>query len=564
MPSHEIVLVGQGSGGDFADYARALLAMEGLSVERVALETLDANALPDRIVLASDLPLIGLEVEALRARAEAGARLIFFAPAPYVAEAFGFAATYRAGVDGFLRLRRVGFPDAPMQFHALLRHLTPPGDAEILAEVCDDTPAHTPTGAPAIVRLRVGAGEAIFFLYDLPRSIALTRQGDPRRAGLHGNHVAPGWRAADMFAGFLDWDCAALPQADLQCHLLRYLLCAPLSPDKPGLPFLWYFPDDAPTALLLTSDDDWSTPEQFAALNDCLQRHQAQITYYLVQDTCVTPEQQQAWSEDGATFSIHPNHREPLPRTWSETIQAHQQAFRERFGAEPGSSVRNHAIPWIGYVEGARRNHACGFSWDTNFFTCPPTTRFYMTGSGLPLPFVDVTGEVLPVWQMSAQFSDETTLAAGGFSFSLNYTEAEGIEAVCSLMRANADGQHSLLCVNTHPVSFATYSVGMWDAVLVDAERLSIPRLSLEGFAAFWERRQKITIRRVPAGEPSWEVTVPEASPDISILVRLHTGASLTWNGHPAPTTRRTLHSNEYASVLLPKTAGTWRLSARP
>jgi hypothetical protein len=558
----QIILIGRvNEAEDFGEYTRALLAMEGLGVERIPLGEINAGTLPDRIVLASDLPLTPPEVEALRARAEAGARLIFLAPPPYVAEAFGFAPTYRADVDGFLRLRRADFPDDPLQFHALLRHLMPPPAAEMLAEVCDDTPDHAPTGVPAVVRLPVGAGEAIFFLYDLPRSIALTRQGDPRRAGLHGNRVAPGWRAADMFAGFLAPECAALPQADLQCHLLRDLLCAPLRPDEPGLPFLWYFPDDAPTVLLLSSDDDWSTPEQFAALNDCLRRHRAQITYYLVEDTCVTPEQARAWSAEGATFSVHPNHREPLPRTWCGTIEAHRQAFYARFGAEPGPSVRNHAIPWVGYVEGARMNQTSGFRWDSNFFTCPPETRYYMTGSGLPMPFVDVTGEVIPVWQMPAQFSDETTLAAGGFPFSLNYTEAEGIEAVCSLLRANADGLHSLLCINTHPVSFATYSGVMWDAVLAEAARWNIPRLSLEGFATFWERRAKITIHERRDGSPAWEVTVPEASPDVAILVPLPADATLHLNQRPASVTRRLVHGAEYASVRLPNAAGAYLLS---
>jgi hypothetical protein len=558
----EIALVGrEDREGDFSEYTCALLAMEGLRAERVTLEGLNVSTLPDRIVLGSDLPLTAAEVAALQARAEAGARLIFLAPAPYVAEAFGFAPTYHAEVDGFLRLRRAGFPIAPLQFHALLRHLIPPPEAEILAEACDDTPDHLSTGAPALVRLLVGAGEAIFFFYDLPRSIALTRQGDPRRAGLHGNHVAPGWRAADMFAGFLASECAALPQADLQCHLLRDLLCAPLRTSEPGLPFFWYFPDDAPTVLLLSSDDDWSTPEQFAALNDCLQRHQAQMTYYLVEDTCVTPEQMQAWCAQGMTFSIHPNHHEPLPRTWNTTIQRHREAFRARFGVEPGPSVRNHAIPWIGYVEGARLNQACGFLWDTNFFTCPPETRFYMTGGGLPLPFVSITGEMIPVWQMPAQFSDETTLAAGGFPFSLHYSEAEGIEVVGALLRANAEGLHSLVCINTHPVSFATYSGGMWDAVLAESVYHGIPRLSLDGFAAFWERRDKITVHALRDGDPTWEVTIPEASPDVSLLIALPAGATLTWDHQHVPVARRWVHNVEYASVRLPNAAGTYTLS---
>ena len=567
MGGAEVTLIVAGDGReDFGLYTAELLRMEGISVSVHSLDDGLPALLPDVVVLAADLPLTRPEAATLRSHAEAGGRLVFLAPHPHGAEEFGFAPTYRAGVDGFLRITCLGLPSEPMQFHAALRHMAAPVEAQVVAQVCTDDASHAPTGEPAVVRLPLGGGEAWFFLVDLPRSVARTRQGDPRRSGLHGNHVAPGWRPADMFAGFLAPECAATPQADLQCHLLRHAVCSPAVDG--GVPWLWPFPDDAPTALLLSSDEDWSTPAQFEALHDALGRYDARITWYLVPDTCITPERFDAWRAEGHAFSIHPVLEEPLARTWKPTIASHRAGFRERFGVEPGPSVRNHAIAWAGYVGGARMNAALGFTWDANYFTCPPRTWHYMTGGALPLPFVDVTGEVIPIRQLPAQFSDETTLAAGGFEFSLGLQEDEAVELITGLLRANAERYHSLLCVNTHPISFAAYSRGLWERVLAEARRLAIPRMSLEGYAEFWEARQQVEVGPATPTETGWTriVQVPDGVASVSLMAPGVKGGLFEWDGAQATAGEREVFGVRHATLRIPGEAGahtlTWRREA--
>ncbi len=554
---------------DFGLYTSELLRMEGVAVTVRGLGDGLPALLPGVVVLASDLPLTRPEADLLHRHAEAGGRLVFLAPHPHGAEEFGFAPTYRTSVEGFLRMTWPGLPPEPMQFHAALRHMVIPANGRVVAQVCTGDASHTPTGEPAIVRLPLGLGEAWFFLYDLPRSIAWTRQGDPRRSGLHGNHVAPGWRPADMFAGFLAPECAATPQADLQCHLLRHAICSPPmhvdGPEDGGVPWLWPFPDDAPTVLLLSSDEDWSTPEQFEALHDALGRYDARITWYLVPETCITPERFDAWRGEGHTFSIHPVLEEPLARTWEPSIARHRAEFRERFGVEAGPSVRNHAIPWVGYVTGARINAALGFMWDANYFTCPPRTWHYMTGGALPLPFVDVTGEVIPILQLPAQFSDETTLAASGYEFSLGLQEDEAVESVIGLLRANAERYHSLLCVNTHPVSFAGYSRGLWERVLAEAQRLAVPRMSLEGYAEFWETRQKVEVGPATPTKAGWtrRVTVPDGAASVSLIVPGASGGRFEWDGVPSDVGTREVFGVPHAVVRLPEVRGACVLAWR-
>ena len=85
MPAN-IALLAYGDGQqDFSDYTEALLRLEGLRVERHNLEGFEVGSLPNRIVIASDLPLTVAEAEQLRVHAEAGARLVFLAPNPHAA-----------------------------------------------------------------------------------------------------------------------------------------------------------------------------------------------------------------------------------------------------------------------------------------------------------------------------------------------------------------------------------------------------------------------------------------------------------------------------------------------
>jgi len=551
---------------NFGPYAAELLRMEGLGRSwrldpRDIAPDAPLNA-PGRIVVANT-PLGAGQARALRASVEEGCLLVAFLPSAELASAFGFLPTYRTTLGGYLRVLLSGFPGEPMQFHGPLHHLELPPEAEILGECWSAASGqHSPSPLPGVVRLRVGAGTAVFFLYDLPQSVALTRQGDPRRVCLNANEVAPGWRAADMFVDHLVVERAHLPQADLQCHLLRHLLTDP-SIQNPPLPWLWYFPDDADTVLLLSSDDDWSTQEQFEALLEGAGRREARITFYLVEETVLTPEQCERLAAEGHTFSIHPNLTRPVEWTWRETVRAHRERFQARFGVPPGCSVRNHAIPWVGWVRGGAWMREMGFRWDSNFFTCPPRTRYYMTGAGLPCPLVDLDGAILDIFEQPAQFSDETTLAAGGFPFSLNLSVEEAITVITEQLRANAEQFHSLLCINTHPVSYATYSAPLWDAVFAEAQARGIPRMALETWAAFWECRHAVQVGepRRDEGGWEWEVRAPEESEAgtrhaVSLLLpAFHAGeglASLQWNAAPAASRRRTVHGREYVSIAVP------------
>jgi hypothetical protein len=545
---------------NFGLYTAELLRMEGLGRPAIlhprAIPADGSWDPPDRMVVAST-PLGREQAQALYEAVLNGCLLVAFLPSPELAAVFGLTPTYRTTLGGYLGALVPGFREQPMQFHGPLSRYQPPSDAETILEERDAAPDHLPTGQAAAIRLRRGRGQAILFLYDLPQSVALMRQGDPRRLSMHANEVAPGWRAADMFVGHLDMRLADIPQADLQCHLLRHLL-TDTSAEAAPLPWLWYFPSNADTALIVSSDDDWSSREQFETLLQTARHHRVGITFYLVEKTIVTPELREQWAAEGHTFSIHPDLSVPLEWNWQPTVQRHREAFAEKYGIEPGCSVRNHAIPWVGWVQGGRWMREAGFTWDSNYFTCPPNTRSYMTGAGLPCPLVDLDGTVLDIFEQPAQFSDETTLRAGGFPFSLNLETEEAVSLLSDLLFINAEEYHSLLCINTHPVSFATYSRLFWEEVFSAAGALNIPRMALETWAAFWERRLSVSAGAgVKEGNIwRWEVQAPQESADLRLMIPRQWGGErllgVYWNGEETPGLPRRVHHRSYLSLTIP------------
>jgi len=354
-------------------------------------------------------------------------------------------------------------------------------------------------------------------------------------------------RPADLFHDWQDAQTSEHPVADLHAHLLRELVHQAW-PEGTVLPWLWFFPDQADTALVLTSDDDWSTRDQFEMLVDACDRHHARLTFYLIQDRSTVD---RAWLEShlarGFDFSIHPNLPTPPLPVWKPRLADHVRQFSEAYGRPPGSSVRNHAVTWAGYLDGARIEADQGFAFDTNYFSILPQGRSYMCGAGLPSRFVDPSGGVLSIYQLPSQFSDETVLGGQGFTWSLDLTPDQGTDLVTGILKRNAREQHSMLCVNAHPVSFATYSSPMWEPVLQFAQSAGVPVLSAGRFGAFWEARRGVRLRPVPTGQSIASVPLPGA-PGMSAMVP---------DPEPSPGAQtRTLLGRTFTAVALPGPGG--------
>ncbi|MBI4553648.1 MAG: hypothetical protein HY710_15390 [Candidatus Latescibacteria bacterium] len=499
--SASILVLAQHSDRWFAspDALAELLRLEGIN----DLETADLERLTPALIEGRSLVVVGPAdpspeaVDLLLAHVRAGGGLICLAPGEAFASALGLTHHLRGMMHGRLRIPLDGFPDValPIRGWAHQYGLSASADGAEIAPLLD--PQGHPTGSPAVLELRHGDGTIIVLAYDLAASTYLLRQGNPLLAGCRASGFDR-MRPSDLFDGWHDFSTAAHPGADLQCHFFRTLVHRAW-PDETVLPWLWYFPDEAGTILLLTSDDDWSTRDEFKRLITSCEAHAAGLTLYLVQERSVMD---RAWLEDlagrGFDFSIHPDLPPPTLPLWEHRLAGHVRQFQETYGRSPSPSIRNHCITWSGYLEGVLIESRQGFRFDTNYLSLLPQGQYYMTGSGLPMPFVDLSGSVLPVFQLPTQFSDETTLGDRGFDWSLNLTPEQGIDLITGLMRQNVAGQHSMLCVNAHPVSFATYSAPLWEPVMQFARAASIPVWDVDRFSRFWQARRQVRLKPIP------------------------------------------------------------------
>ncbi|MBI2193687.1 MAG: hypothetical protein HYU36_17055 [Planctomycetes bacterium] len=485
-----------------------ILYLEGIN----DVETARLDALSPALIAGRSLVVVGPAdpspdaVGMLLEHARGGGGLIAFAPGEAFAKQLGLLPRLKGILNARLPAPIDGFPEAtlPIRGWSQLYESGKPAEAREVAPLLSS--AGTPAGGPAALEIPIGSGRVLVLAYDPISCIYLIRQGNPLLAGCRSSGFSR-MRPSDLFDNWGDSGDMGLPVADLHAHFLRELVHQAW-PKETVMPWWWYFPGNVDTALLLTSDDDWSSREHFETLIGACEECGARLTFYIVreqQPSGPSSVMDRAWLEEleqrGFDFSIHPDLPPPTRPLWEKRLADHVRQFEAAYGRRPSSSVRNHCITWSGYLEGAQIESRIGFAVDANTFSLLPSGRYYMNGAGLPLRFAGLRGDVLPIEQLPTQFSDETTLGGQGFKWSLNLAPEAGVALVTRLMRENASFHHSLMCVNSHPVSFATYSAPLWRPVLEFAREESIPVWHVDHFHRFWQARRQVRLTPVPRGQ---------------------------------------------------------------
>ena len=479
-----------------------LLYLEGINdVEVQGLDRISPSLLEQRsLVILGPCDLGPAHAAMLLEHVAGGGGLISLLPGEALTRTLGLGSPLKGILNGRIRIESAGYPEVslPIKGWSQFYDLSGAGQAEQIAPLLAEDDQET--GYPAVLQLSHGKGKIVVFAYDLAASVYLLRQGNPAMAAGRSTGFAR-MRPSDLFYQWQDSRTAELPVADLQCHFFRELVHRAW-PEETVLPWVWYFPNGAGTVLLFTSDDDWSTVAEFDQLLTALEKNNASATFYLVQvDSTMERCSLEALVAKGFDFSIHPDLPPPTGADWEHRLSAHIAQFEERYQRRPSSSVRNHCIAWAGYLKGVKIQSRLGFDVDANYFTLAENGRCYMTGSGLMMPFVDLDGEVLPIFQLPTQFSEEAVLAHPDFTWSLNLTPDEGVRYISRLMLENRDRNQSMLCINSHPVSFANYSASLWEPILEFAKAEGIPVLNVDQYQAFWKARREIRLKPVRRGD---------------------------------------------------------------
>lgn len=538
----------------YGRYLRELLGVEGFT----AIDEIPLTELPDRLARNPDLvilPRLALPTslgDALLTYVRGGGRLVAFHPDPPFLRQLGLRPTYHVVKNGILNFEPEGMlsglPLDPVQIIVPTMTITagPDVQATSLARAFSPTDSLTATGA--IYHVNVGEGQAVVFGFDLAKSVARLRHGDPDLADMPNHRWDHIGRPSDLFIGQLDPRQANVPQADVLTAVLGRVIES-LAPQ----PRLWYYPDaDQRGVLIMTSDDDWSTLEQFNVLGEALRQYEATCTWYVVHSSVLTTERMDRWEQEGHSFSVHPamdgdtrsaNPVDMHQRLWvPQMVRDNVERHRRQYG-RPVNTIRNHAIRWVGYVDLARLHAELGIRSEANYVTVGLTNVGWMTGSGRLARFVDETGEVIDHYQISTHWTEEA-LVSGGHSSSERWQYVRAQDATNDIIVRGIERYHTPVTLNSHPVSFATYSRPLIESNWATAREHGAPIVSADAWTDWTDRRNAVRLGRVNG---SWTVSSSLAVGQVVILFPERTPSITSGD----PRSRQLIWGRSYTAVQL-------------
>ncbi len=538
----------------YSHYLAEILRMEGfVDFAEAELSAQDAATLSEHdLLILPRLMTTVAQAEMLANYVAVGGRLLAFMPDYLLLQKMGMRPTFRGLDTGYLHLDgtqpvleglcaepvQIIVPAAgwaPLTEEWLIRQASTPRALDIvpvpgwaaareasitvLAEVRPGREVTDSEPMPGVVWSALGKGEAVLFAYDLPHAVARLRHGDPAHADLCFAGLDGIYRASELFIGQFDNEQAVLPQADMQTALLGRLI-ETLAPR----PRLWYYPEaEQRSAVVMTSDDDWATVEQFEALVEGLRQREGTCTFYIVPDTKVPAELLDRWEEVGHAFSVHPalelDYRpttapKELQQTFVPVMLRENVERHQREHGRPVRTIRNHCVRWVGYVDEAKVLAELGVGMECNYFgSCLPFCLGYLCGSGRPLRFVDTDGSVIGCFHQPTSWSEECILTDMVFSLRLSVEQA--LAETGEIIRRAAREFYTPTTINSHPYSFATYSgpliEGNWDAARAEGT----PIISADRWLQWTEARDGL---RVALEDGRCTLHTPHAVPSATVL----------------------------------------------
>jgi hypothetical protein len=599
-----LLVVNRDSANPFGMYFTEILRAEGLNCFHTAnLSTLQPDSLQRyEVVILAETSLNAAQREMFSAYVSRGGRLVSMRPAEGLESVFGVERSAGVFLEGYLKTdpahpAAAGINPSSMQIHGE-SHLFTLAGAQPLAWLYADR--DTPTENPAITFNAFGAGLAVAYAFDLAKSIALMRQGNPKLID-QDNDGLPGVRTVDKFAGWIDLDRIHIPQADELQRLFVNLL---MQMSRKPLPRLWYFPEEKKTVLIATGDSHMN-PANF--IEDVLRRVEARgghfTVYYapqIVSDIgraerlarfwltdhiplvseilgkefgSPTPLMVDEWRARGHEIALHPYVDTELQGGWFE----YWKEFTGRGYAPVPHTVRTHRVLWSGWTETARWQATLGIRMNLDYYHVGPSLQKkngewangHLTGSGRPMKFVDEQGRILDIYQQLTQFADEHLIPMDvpGWGGWPQLTAQQAVDVAKDLLDRSLSGDYCALCGQFHVDPFqlggdpAEKSGIFLEGTLDHARERGIPILSAQEWLGFTDLRHDADFTSLAWDAAASVLTfhlLPPNQPESTLTVLLplrhaeKTLASLSVDGVTASLNARLVVGGvEYALVIV-------------
>lgn len=559
----------------FAEYLGEILCTEGLPWFERAGSWGDVQS----VVGAANVLLMphgaGADMPTVRAWLDAGGVVVAVRPPGDLVELAKLKALGDAASELPLRL------SPPFDGGVARAH----GDVD-LYELSEDSVArvhaHVVHGGeeyPAVVSARWGQGQLVVFAYDLPRSIAFTRQGNPEWSTCRGTDMGSDtFRPVDLFVRgsgeqtWLDFPSAGVPVADLQQRLLAHLITS--SSPRP-IPRLWYLPHAKPTCISIVGDSDGADPEVVSGMFDDIAAVGGTMSAFLIDHTVDRTDKATVgrWRAAGHEVSVHPDYHlhGDASRPDAETMRLTQKTildrFHSRFGFLP-RTVRNHSISWVGFAGQPEVERSLGIRLNSSYtyssaFGGPPyggPAVGYLNGSGQPQKFADERGRVLDIYQLSAHVCDEMLKAQY-----LDFDGEKAWDATKELIDASLARWYSHIVLSFHPITYhRNPEAKRWlrDHALPYACEQRVPIWDTQHVLDFADARRGCRLENVEWADGRFrcEFHAPRGDMGLTLMlpgqVHARTLASLTVDGANVATSDTELAEGPWRLVVLERDQG--------
>lgn len=613
MPTHNpdgsvpiLVIVNQDSENRFGIYLAEILRAEGVNCFHSAnLSSLQPALLKKYdIVLLAETSLATSQAEIFADYVTHGGRLVGMKPDDRLMSVFGLERSAGTLSEAYIKTEPshpagVGINTSTLQLHGSA-NLYRSASAETIAWLYKDR--DTVSDYPAVAVNQFGDGLAVAFAFDLAKSIAYMRQGNPNQVNVDVDGLS-GVRTVDMFVNWIDLERIQIPQADEQQRLLINIL-ALLSAGKRPLPRLWYFPEDKKSLLVVTGDSH-SNPAQF--IEDVYSRVEkrdghmtvfyapqivsdpgraARLTRFWLTDHVPvvsgilgeefgspTPFMVEDWRARGHEFTLH-----PYVETGLEEWELYWKEFTGRGYGPVSDTVRTHRVLWTGWMETARVQASHGIRMNFDYYHVGPSLQRkngewaygHLTGSGRPMKFIDEQGRMIDLYQQLTQIADEHLIPMDvpGWGGWPNLSGQGAVDVAKYLLdRSVKDGDYCAIGGQFHVDPFqmggdpAEKGRIYLEGTLDYAQQLGVPAWSAQQWLAFTDLRHESEFTNMnwstDASTLTFRLLPPEQHEDtLTVLIPTHHNdkplSSLSVDGVTTSIAARlVLGSVEYAQIIV-------------
>lgn len=442
------VLILTSAANPYDTYLAEMLRAEGINYFDVKdVSTLSSATLANyKLVLLGKAALSSTQVTILTNWVNAGGNMITFQPDKQLTGLLGLTDQSQTLSEGYLKVDStvdpgLGITAETMQYHGSADIYGVSSGTQVVAKLFSD--AATATASPAVAERAVGGGYVGVFTYDLPKSIALTHQGNPAWAGQE-RDANPPIRPNDLFNGngstdWLNTAKAYIPQADEQQRLLTNMMLTMTRRNSP-LPRFWILPHGLKSALVMFMDDHGTVSGTLDIFNDI---YNYSTTNCSVLDwTCqrggsllypnagLTDTQASTLHQLGFAMGMHLQddcQSSPSASILGGIYTSQLSLFRSVFPSLPLQTFdRTHCYLWpdwdsvakIDVANSMRINY--NYEWYPNTWTGSNTG--YLTGSGMGMRFTDINGNLIDTYQGVTDLDYETDPTSATMDVDLDNT----------------------------------------------------------------------------------------------------------------------------------------------